>query len=107
MPVKSRSARSTMLKLGVLAAAAVALAIWWWPSGPGDPMILMLGRSPSEDAAAVRSCARATIQEAARRGMLLEIGTVGRPAQSRLEAIDMNAKAWSTKKTQAKRAEAL
>jgi hypothetical protein len=107
MPVKSNTARSTLLKLGVLAAAAIALAIWWWPTGPGDPMILMLGRSPSEDATAVRECAAATIQEASRRGMLLEIGTVGRPAHAKLVAIDMNAKAWSTKETTAKRAAAV
>lgn len=107
MPVKSRTARSTLLKVGLLAVAAAALAIWWWPPGPGDPMIVMLGRSPSEDATAVRECAGAAIREASQRGMLLEIGTVGRPAHAKLAAVDMNAKSWSTKETTEKRAAAV
>jgi len=101
-----RALRATLLKLGGLAAAAAAVTLWWWPGGPGDPMLLLLGRSPSEDAGAVRSCARAAVAEAGRRGMVLKVGMVGRHAHAQLATIDMHAKAWSTKQTAVKRADA-
>ena len=106
MYTKTRKFNSA-LKLAVLALIAAAATFWWWPSGPGDPFVVLLGRSPSEDRSAVERCAAAAVEEAARRGALLELGTVGRPAAAQLVSIDMNAEAWSTKRTRDGRAAAV
>ena len=70
MYTKTRKFNSA-LKLAVLALIAAAATFWWWPSGPGDPFVVLLGRSPSEDRSAVERCAAAAVEEAARRGALL------------------------------------
>ena len=82
--------------VAIVVLVAIGSAGWWWWTHvrPGGAFIVLVGRSASEDPAAVRSCARQTIERAIATRAPLVITVVGRPAQAALETIPATGR-WS------------